>query len=193
MLAQRRLKPLRQGELDSLCGLYAILNAVRLSAAGAGRRLSWDEAADLFTSLICAAEDTAGATTVACCGIRTKVLRKLLTAAVAHVSDEVGLSIKVTRLVLPNERPSFRRFVQRIDQAAREPGSSIVLGVEGQLNHWTTVDAVSSRSLKLFDSDGHKRLRLARCRMKYEAPGSRKRDVVFSPAAAFRVAVIGGE
>lgn len=42
------LKPRFQGELDFLCGLYSIINAIRLAAYP--RRLTSEMQADLFTA-----------------------------------------------------------------------------------------------------------------------------------------------
>jgi len=42
------LKPRFQGELDFLCGLYSIINAIRLAAYP--RRLTCEMQADLFTA-----------------------------------------------------------------------------------------------------------------------------------------------
>jgi hypothetical protein len=189
MPAKRRLKPFRQGELDSLCGALAIINAVRLSAAGLGRRISRRESADLFTNLVFAAEDAAGAATVICCGLRTRVLRKLLTAAAVHLEEELRLSMKTKRLVVPKERPSIRHFVSELRKSTMEEESAVVLGVTGHLEHWTVVKAVSDENLELFDSDRNERLKRSRCRMTYERPLSKRHEYVLSPNAAFRISV----
>lgn len=42
-------KPLRQGEMDGLCGIYALVNAIRHLA---GRRLSKEDEDNLFKELV---------------------------------------------------------------------------------------------------------------------------------------------
>ena len=46
--SKRRVKPYAQGDLDSMCGIYAIINSFRALC----REISWDISAQLFQRLV---------------------------------------------------------------------------------------------------------------------------------------------
>ena len=46
--SKRRVKPYAQGDLDSMCGIYAIINAFRALC----REITWDISTQLFQRLV---------------------------------------------------------------------------------------------------------------------------------------------
>jgi hypothetical protein len=82
-----RLKPYRQGQLDGLCGIYAIVNAIRLALGERGDQFSKEDWRELFCALLVGADEIVGTATVVG-GIDTRPLAKLLKLVVRHMADE---------------------------------------------------------------------------------------------------------
>lgn len=178
--------PFRQGQLDGLCGIYSIINAVRLVLGQKGKTLSSDDWQSLFAALLYATDDSVGAASVASCGIDTKPFRKVLKSAVRHLREEHDIRIATRSLLPRHQRPNFPEFLGILRDTVAEPHQAVIVTVDGFLSHWTVVRAVTETSLLLFDSGGFDRITIANCRMTYEAK-RRSREYLFPSRAAFLV------
>ena len=89
------MKPLRHGDLDGLCGLYAIINAMR--QASRDRAVAEEVWADLFEALVLAADDDVGMAEAVVNGIDCRLLTKLLSAGIRHMADRHDLRFTVER------------------------------------------------------------------------------------------------
>lgn len=156
--SKRALAPLRQGDLDSLCGVYAIVNAVRKSAHGHGlRRNEWKE---LFNLLIDAQEESGTAVESVTAGIFSKPLWKLARRAVTYCrSRSIPMAVS---------RPIGREHWAGLDlpswlaiQAAR-PATAVVMGLVLPWDHWTVLHSVGRRYVSFYDSSDCRRLALSR-------------------------------
>lgn len=179
--------PFRQGELDGLCGVYAVINAIRLVLGARSQLLGPCDWQDLFVVLMQSIDHSVGAARAASEGIETKPLRYLLKAAILHLAVEHNLNIRASPMLTRTERPSFAKLLPRIGNYVRQPGQAILLSVFGSLNHWTVIRRVSHNSLILFDSSGYTRIALDACRMSYERPKAKGRQHVVPPEALFSV------
>src|SRR5512143_4137198 len=142
------LPPFQQGGLDSLCGLYSIVNADRFI-----NHSTDDSAQELFDSIIHYLS-------------RRRLLGKLLIGGVIHrqmlqiMNDVVGE--RIPNLWIPwrgvptPELDTFWRSVQSFLDGT--PGRAIILGMQGYHDHWTVIDNISDRSINLYDSALIKRL-----------------------------------
>lgn len=152
------LSPLRQGDLDSLCGVYAVINAVRKSAHR--HRLGSDDWKSLFDLLVEAQEekgDTAASVTQ---GIFSKRLWRLARKAVSYCRSR---SIPMTA-----SRPISRSYWPALDlpawlsvQADR-PATAVVLGLVEPWDHWTVLNRVGQRHITFYDSSWCRRIPIAR-------------------------------
>jgi hypothetical protein len=171
-----RLAPYQQGQLDGLCGVYALVNAVRLATVA--HTSEFDDVAwqDLFCALMSAVEETVGTVTAFGCGINEQRLRKIAEAGITHMLAERGIALRIRGAIRRGEAWNFDCIVRRLSELAGEAGCAVLIGLAGYLNHWTVLRGVTQHCLPLFDSSGYARVRLANCRKSkdWELGGARE-------------------
>jgi hypothetical protein len=136
------LPPFQQGGLDSLCGLYSIVNAERFI-----NHSSDESAQELFDSIIHYLS-------------RRRLLAKLLIGGVIHrqmllvLNDVVGDRIPnlwIPWRGVPNpELDTFWRSIQTFLDGT--PGRAVILGLKGYHDHWTVIETITDKSILLYDS-----------------------------------------
>ena len=166
------LLPFQQGGLDSLCGLYSIVNAERII-----NRSSDGQAQQLFNDIIHFLS-------------RKRLLAKLLIGGVLHtqmlsiLNDVVGERIPNVYNPwrgVPN--PDLTRFWKSMKNFLDgTPGRAIILGLQGYHDHWTVVEIIASRSILLYDSSMIKRLPRSQCTTMYTT--NKRRHLLF-PAQTY--------
>lgn len=152
------LPPFQQGGLDSLCGLYSIINAERII-----NRSTNEDTQQLFNDLIHYLS-------------RRGLLSKFLIDGIIHKEMLVILNKVVGKKRIANVEIPFRgvpnpdlttfwKYMQSfLDGSA---GRSIVLGLQGYHDHWTVIEKITNRSILLYDSALIKRLPRASCTTVY--------------------------
>ena len=129
------LPPFQQGGLDSLCGLYSIVNAERII-----NRSTDDETQELFNDLIHFLS-------------RRKLLGKFLIGGIIHkemlviLNKVVGKkriqSVEIPWRGVPNpDLTSFWRSMQSFLDGT--PRRAIVLGLQGYHDHWTVIERITT-------------------------------------------------
>ena len=167
------LPPFQQGGLDSLCGLYSIVNAERII-----NRSTDDETQELFNDLIHFLS-------------RRKLLGKFLIGGIIHkemlviLNKVVGKkriqSVEIPWRGVPNpDLTSFWRSMQSFLDGT--PRRAIVLGLQGYHDHWTVIERITNRSIFLYDSSLIKRLPRSYCTTVYP---TWKRKHVLLPAQTY--------
>jgi hypothetical protein len=155
--------PLQQGDLDGLCGAYALVNAVTHLLHNKG--FQRDDANRLFQRLC-----------------RTLHRRQRMPQAVwrgTHIDDIDGMLRTVRRFVRENfaatlvvSRPFDRGIPRKKDRFFRVLSKSFnsinerkvaVIGLDRPGFHWTIATEVTARSFRLYDSGRSKRLRYGDC------------------------------
>ena len=147
------LPPFQQGGLDSLCGLYSIVNAERII-----NHSSAEQAQALFDDMVHFLS-------------RKRLLTRLLLDGVIH-SQMILIMEKVVNGRLSNiEIPWRSQTTPDLDafwQSMRDfldgtPGRAIILGLNGIHDHWTVIHSISSKSVFLYDSAEITRLPRSEC------------------------------
>ncbi|RJP53808.1 MAG: hypothetical protein C4557_04120 [Anaerolineaceae bacterium] len=167
------LPPFQQGGLDSLCGLYSIINAERII-----NRSSDEESQQLFDDLIHYLS-------------RRGLLTKFLIGGIIHTEMLVVLKKVVGKKRISNvwipyrgvpnpDLTTFWKSMQRFLDGT--PGRSIILGLQGYHDHWTVIERISNRSILLYDSALIKRLPRAECTTVY---ATWKRKHLLLPAQTY--------
>jgi len=155
--------PLQQGDLDGLCGAYALVNAVTRLLHNKG--FQRDDANRLFRRL---------------CG--TLHRRQRMPQAVwrgTHIDDIDGMLRTVRRFVRENfaatlvvSRPFDHgvprkkdKFFRVLSKSFNEIGEKkvAIIGLDRPGFHWTIATEVTGRSFRLYDSGRSKRLRYGEC------------------------------
>src|SRR3954467_5422204 len=157
-MAARRLKPYRQGRLDGLCGVYTLINALRLLCP----RLDEDACEAVFCALIKArTRQAASPLAVISPGLSRRALVQLLDPWRRFVRKELGIRLTVKRLKM-SEEPSLRGIWRSLYRAL--DGKSVAIsGLDGIERHWTVAYAATERTLRLVDSCGLRMLFRAQC------------------------------
>lgn len=152
------LLPFQQGGLDSLCGLYSIVNAERII-----NHSSDDETQQLFDDLIHFLS-------------RRRLLSKLLIGGIIHtqmlmILDKVVGKQRISSVEVPWRgvpNPDLTTFWTSMQAFLdRTPGRAIILGLQGYHDHWTVIESITDKTILLYDSSLIKRLSRAHCTTTY--------------------------
>ena len=156
-MARRPLKPYRQGQLDGLCGVYALINALRLLCPG----LDEDDCERAFCALIQAhARHATSPLTVIHSGLSRRELLRLIGVWQRFAAREFGIIVTVKRLTVtePSLRGLWRGLCRALD------GTSVaIVGLDGVERHWTVAHAATPRTLRVTDSSGLRAIVRSRC------------------------------
>lgn len=167
------LPPFQQGGLDSLCGLYSVINAERFI-----NHSSDAETQQLFDDLIHFLS-------------RRKLLSKLLIGGIIHTQMLLILDKVVGKQRISNVRihwrgvpnPDLTTFWHSMQKFLDgTPGRSIILGLKGYHDHWTVIESITNRSIMLYDSARIKRLSRSSCTTVY---ATWKRKHLLLPAQTY--------
>ena len=141
----------RQGQLDSLCGLYAVINAIMLVVGDDVRRPG-------IRKLLCnaAVERLAAEGYLAEAfkhGMPFRVLCRMFNAVAAELEALEGIAVRYS--VAANPSVGIDDFTERMAThlTAHGPGSVIVC-VHGYIDHWTVVSAIDPLRVHLADCYG---------------------------------------
>ena len=161
MPVRRRIRPLQQGDLDGLCGVYAIVNAIRWLCPA----LSEGQSKKLFGALIDAREQRPMRRPLAFVyrGLTRAGLTRMVDTAIIWAANGPGLYIEAEWLAPPERRRDpLAKVWQRLERQIG-PGAVAIVGLGKASDHWTVAVEASPRQLTLLDSDGMSTLRRERC------------------------------
>lgn len=153
-------EPLRQGDLDGLCGIYAIINSIRLLCRRANARFC----AKLFRFLLKALERRRRRPiAIIWQGMSSRILRALLDESFAFVRKHLGITLQRSRLPKKiRKQKSLSILWQHLGGRMKQHRVAI-LCVDGIYSHWTVVQAVTQKTIRLLDSSGSRFLRRDSC------------------------------
>jgi hypothetical protein len=185
---QARLRPFRQGHLDGLCGIYALINGIRLATTD-HLDLTRDEWRDVFAWLLAKADDDLDPADLVTGGIGPRRLIGFAHHAIDHFAHHHGLKLAVSRPLVGLHRPPGPKLVAKLCSLVGQPGSAILIRLSGDFDHWTVVRSVGHRYLNLFDSCGFQRIRIDRCRARHEPKPGATVDHVLHPGWIIRLSI----
>jgi hypothetical protein len=154
--ARLQPKPYQQGDLDALCGVYAIINGLRnaTSTLGQADRVSWDT---LYELLLMAVDQEGGLVEVMCRGIGRRVFAHCLDTARHYLSQRHGLALHVTRPWIGRSSFQVRKALLGLQGQLELPGHTALLLFDSSLGkHWSVIQQVDQDSVYLSDSDGYR-------------------------------------
>lgn len=156
----RSLRPYRQGDLDSLCGVYAIVNAMRLLLSDASA-FGPAQAHELFWHLCTRGKARSAVDD----GLETAEVWALATRAAAHVRRHSAAEVHLTRPFRRAGHRSFSSLSRHFAPLLQGEGTALLLAFEGRRSHWSVATGVTDHYLRVFDSAGMRRVRLDLCRL----------------------------
>lgn len=152
LAGRRELQPYQQGELDALCGPYAVLNMVRLVTAPY-KRLTRSACWELFGELMAELGERGRRPAAVTEGCGTGQVVHMVGRAKRWLRDRCGLELRVERPFVGRHKrhQAGARLLTMLARHLEEPARAVLLGL---VEHWTVVRAVSDQRLVLFDSAG---------------------------------------
>lgn len=151
LAAAKQLKPLTQGTLSKLCGLYAFLNAVQLALYP--RRLSRAELQSIYVQGISHLAGHRHLKRVLGKGMNEDVWLELWQALTAAVNADLHVDLACRFILKRPARTSLPRALQAVEDALLD-GYPVLACFGGALDHLTVISGCTSRRLTFFDSSG---------------------------------------
>ncbi|MFT5509198.1 MAG: hypothetical protein ACI89J_002279 [Hyphomicrobiaceae bacterium] len=157
----RRLpRPFRQGDLDGLCGVYSVVNAIRalcpeIDSAAA----EW-----LFSHLVQALSGLGAEPEYAVTnGIERRHLARIIRCAINYMTDEYEIGLTVSRLPKSLRQSTDLQELWDWLGGKISPTSVVILGLGGRHDHWTVAVDITAQQIRLFDSGEIKVLKRRHC------------------------------
>jgi hypothetical protein len=165
------VEPYQQGEFDGLCGIYAVVNALRLLVASQ-RPLSYVQCARLYgrgVEIVRRRDRLAFAATF---GISQTLWRQLAAALCASAGRIVGFAICPVLPFASISRVPRARVFAAIEEAidAEQP---VLVALLGAYNHYTVISAYTATRFVLHDSYGYHWISKASCGVSHDGSTSR--------------------
>lgn len=169
------VEPWEQGELDGLCGIYAIINAMKVLALSRGRQYSDADGAKLFKDSVRYLHKRNQLPHALWDGTSIMHVRDFLGIAKRFMRNQYELDIVWRRLAAPGEVTRKDVFWRLLDDAlaARDELYDFkqktkhtrvaLLGLGHPQPHWTLAYGVGKSSIQLIDSGSRIRIRYHNC------------------------------
>ncbi|MBX3581658.1 MAG: hypothetical protein KF810_07185 [Rhizobiaceae bacterium] len=148
--------------MDSLCGLYAVLNATRLLCP----ELGYEGSRSLFRQLAetLTAKRVTAFETVAW-GIEMPTVLALIQSARTYVREVLDTSLRLEPF--RSVRKTLRiGYLWKALMSRLKEGWVAIIGISGHHNHWTVAHRATAKSMRLFDSDLMTTLKRSRCSLR---------------------------
>jgi hypothetical protein len=158
----KRLQVLQQGDMDSLCGLYSIVNAIYALFPKMKER----ELVKLFNHLIHhLATDRRDAIDILLDGMSLTLLRALVRVA-SKQQERYSRHVELSPARFSSR--SVKTFISQLRTHIDDGAIAIVLLSRGG-THWTVVREITNRKLMLLDSNGAVAIRRRHCALSRKA------------------------
>lgn len=157
LVGARNLEPLKQGSLDGLCGLYAIINAIRLTLYPE-RKLSHAQQCQLFRRGIRTYRRRRNLAKLIRSGMTERAWCELCDDLVGYANAMLGTGI-AQRMVFEALEPLRIRAALGSIKRQIESGHPVLISLAGTYNHYTVVVGYRLGRLYLFDSGPYRWIR----------------------------------
>nr|WP_314444408.1 hypothetical protein [uncultured Sphingomonas sp.] len=153
-------RPLQQGNLTNLCGLYSVVNAVQLALYP--RKLSASELSLLIQAGIKHLSAKRVLHEVIREGMYARHWVELMRTITKHVEAIFGAKLMLRRPICNLNRKDLPAAFQALQDIIND-GCPVLVSLEGAYGHYTVISGYSSARLYLFDSSGGKWISKAHC------------------------------
>ena len=171
-MAKRNLLPFEQGGLDSLCGIYSLVNAERLI-----NNTTVDDSRKLFKSIVEYLDKKKDLSSTLIEGMLLRTIKEILT-------DVIGDLIPYRKLpfvgvACPDLDVFWDEMKSFLDGG---PKRAVLLSMSGVYDHWTVVNQITEKQLQLLDSYSLHWLNRTNCTI---TEARRRRHHVLYPAQTY--------
>jgi hypothetical protein len=149
-------KPYQQGDLDGLCGVYALVNAVDYLCGP----LSHRKARQLFQQILTHLEARAPLASRCTHGIVINEIAGILKFVICQ-------HYPIQRYKPFHRQPwvNQQRYLQTLREFLQQPNTIVLLALEGYHGHWTLVHQITNKTLMTYDSSEIRYVLLSSCSM----------------------------
>jgi len=168
-----------QGDLDGTCGIYAVINALRLIF----KSMTELEAMRLLKEIFKCMEKRKKPSSIIVDGITDKDIRHIFKEVI-----EPRYPITWNR-PFKKETPTIDKFWQEIFEFLKKGNHrSVIVSLEnGDWDHWSVVHGITEKQILFFDSSELERVYRNRCSTK---KATAKRPYLFTPCETFFISRI---
>lgn len=157
----RYLEPLKQGSLDGLCGLYAIINAIRVTLYPE-RKLSPAQQYKLFKRGIRTYRRRRNLAKLIRSGMTERAWLEICDDLIGYANAMLGTKI-AQRMVFEALEPLRIRAALGTIKRQIESGHPVLISLAGTYNHYTVVVGYRLGRLYLFDSGPYRWISARSC------------------------------
>lgn len=150
--------PFKQGELDSLCGVYAVINAVAITQG----RFSQAKRLALFHECLTYLEKKDSlADRISYDGVQLGELSKMLGIAAQY-------GIRHRKPFHHHPKTNLEKYWTTCQHFLQEPNRVVLLVIEGVYSHWTLTHRMTEKTMFCYDSSNLQRIHKRNCRTLHE-------------------------
>lgn len=176
-------RPYRQGQLDSLCGIYAIINACRVACKSFGFNKKLN-AWEMFTFLLDDLDEHRKLGQVICYGMGASRLDRCLKVAQKYLLGKHKLHLTISRPLAKSYIKDTKQTFKIVRNHLQKPGTSVLLEFEAaHYEHWTVISGISNAKVHFTDSDGLMPKSIGRFHFKTGAKLPKNKNLAFSKSA----------
>lgn len=173
------IEPLKQGDADGLCGLYAALNTVRLVCAPI-QPITQGQSTQLATEGFEFLRQRRKLETAITYGMGCSLQKKLLKHIVKRANNLTSLSIAYEKIEVTQYD-----WKEKIS-ASIENGCAVNLVLQGAYDHFTVVSGVTETKFMLFDSLNFKWVNKNNCYLK-NSTGKKRHEIKAKSIFSIRI------
>lgn len=150
---QPRLRPYLQGNLDSLCGVYALINGIRWALRNDLASAKGEHWEDLFRKLTDHAIKSRGHLELVNDGLSLYGMIALTHVAQDHMREYHDIEVVMRRPFALRRPLEAMESVNTISDHLAQSNTAVLAAVYGTLNHWCVIKQLDEQRAHLFDSD----------------------------------------
>ncbi|WP_139976504.1 hypothetical protein [Ochrobactrum sp. CGA5] len=156
-----KLRPYLQGNLDSLCGVYALINGIRWALRNelvSAKGEHWEE---LFRKLTDHAIKSRGHLELVNDGLSLYGMIALTHVAQDHMREYHNIGVVMRRPFALRRPLEAMESVNTISDHLAQSNTAVLAAVYGTLNHWCVIKQLDEQRAHLFDSDRQSHLAIS--------------------------------
>jgi len=187
----KNFKPYQQGKLDNLCGIYAIVNAIRWGNLKSPRvRFSFDECEALVQEMISCLEGQDRLYSTLKEGLMIPDMSFLLKATTKWLLENKDIAQVTDKPFHSASDLPMSSLTDKVNSHLSTPKSSAILVTTGDLDHWTVPIKVNLTRLNFADSYGIPSIKTKDCSCSaFSVQSSKKYKII--PSGLFLLSFSG--
>ena len=155
MAAKQAVRPLKQGDLIGICGVYAIINATKYLFPK--DQIDWD---DLFAFILTKIDERNNPKllTVILNGMSRRTLVTLyndvLREYVFHIKKDLDMVAEKKKLESSQIGTAVQEMKEFLDRSNKDGIRRIIIVcIDGKISHWTCITRITDKKIELFDGE----------------------------------------